>query len=186
MTEAHKTTSYWGWLGEGRCVLRKKRKGYRLDHVNATYACVMCVGSGRRQPAPRQPPRPVSHSLRPTQKQEGNVRSWRRSYQISRGTEETIDAPLDQSHSQISGLGPMVRLYLYCQARIAPNGAHPEQLDRRVRSELGDLIVPSTQHNLPVVPNSFLELKGPGNSVAVAKRQALYAVAFGARVFNAA
>jgi hypothetical protein len=60
-------------------------------------------------------------------------------------------------------------------------GALPEELSRKVRDELCGRIIPSTQHNLPMVPNFFVETKGPDGSIAVAKRQACYNGAFGAR-----
>ncbi|CAJ2508606.1 Uu.00g136320.m01.CDS01 [Anthostomella pinea] len=60
-------------------------------------------------------------------------------------------------------------------------GARPEQLDRQVRAELHGSITPSTQHDLPIVPNFFLGAKGPEGSPAVAKRQASYDGALGAR-----
>ncbi|KAL8886647.1 MAG: hypothetical protein Q9215_005687 [Flavoplaca cf. flavocitrina] len=60
-------------------------------------------------------------------------------------------------------------------------GARPEQLDRRVRNELSGHIIPSTQEDLPVAPNFFLAAKGPDGSAAVAKRQACYGGALGAR-----
>lgn len=60
-------------------------------------------------------------------------------------------------------------------------GARPEQLSRRIRTELNGHVVPSTQHDLPVVPNFFLAAKGPDGSSAVATRQACYDGALGAR-----
>jgi hypothetical protein len=60
-------------------------------------------------------------------------------------------------------------------------GARPEQLSRKVRDELGGQIIPSTQHDLPMVPNFFLAAKGPDGSLAVAGRQACYDGALGAR-----
>ena len=60
-------------------------------------------------------------------------------------------------------------------------GARPEQLDRRVREELSGHIIPSTQDHLPIAPNFFLAAKGPDGSAAVAKRQACYDGALGAR-----
>lgn len=60
-------------------------------------------------------------------------------------------------------------------------GARPEQLDRGVRNELGSLIIPSTQHDLPIAPNFFLAAKGPDGILAVAGRQACYDGALGAR-----
>ncbi|OJD20284.1 hypothetical protein ACJ73_08383 [Blastomyces percursus] len=60
-------------------------------------------------------------------------------------------------------------------------GARPEQLTRQIRDELRHHIVPSTQDDLPVAPNFFLEVKGPDGSLAVAMRQACYNGALGAR-----
>jgi hypothetical protein len=61
------------------------------------------------------------------------------------------------------------------------HGARPEQLDRRIRNELSGQVIPSTQHDLPIVPNFLLAAKGPDGSAAVAKRQASYDGALGAR-----
>ncbi|KAI1942731.1 hypothetical protein LOZ66_001137 [Ophidiomyces ophidiicola] len=60
-------------------------------------------------------------------------------------------------------------------------GARPEQLNRQIRKELSNQIIPSTQDDLPMVPNFFLEAKGPDGSLAVAMRQACYDGAIGAR-----
>lgn len=60
-------------------------------------------------------------------------------------------------------------------------GARPEQLDRRIRDELCDQIIPSTQDSLPILPNFFLEVKGPDGSPVVVTRQACYDGALGAR-----
>lgn len=61
------------------------------------------------------------------------------------------------------------------------HGARPEQMDRKLREELSGLIVPSTQGDLPVAPNFFVEVKGPDGSAAVAKRQITYDTALGER-----
>jgi hypothetical protein len=63
-------------------------------------------------------------------------------------------------------------------------GARPEQLSRKVRDELSGQIIPSTQHDLPMAPNFFLAAKGPDGSAAVAKRQACYDGALGARAMH--
>ncbi|KAH8706062.1 hypothetical protein BGW36DRAFT_354439 [Talaromyces proteolyticus] len=60
-------------------------------------------------------------------------------------------------------------------------GARPEQLNRQIRNELDGQIVPSTQHDLPIAPNFFLAAKGPDGSASVARRQASYDGALGAR-----
>ncbi|EED24649.1 hypothetical protein TSTA_080040 [Talaromyces stipitatus ATCC 10500] len=61
------------------------------------------------------------------------------------------------------------------------HGARPEQLDKQIQIELSHQIVPSTQHDLPIAPNFFLAVKGPDGSASVAKRQACYDDALGAR-----
>lgn len=60
-------------------------------------------------------------------------------------------------------------------------GARPEELEREVRIELGKYIIPTTQDDLPILPNFFLEAKGPDGSLAVLMRQACYNGAVGAR-----
>lgn len=63
-------------------------------------------------------------------------------------------------------------------------GARPEQLKRTVRSELNKTIMPSTQQDLPIVPNFSLAVKGPDGSLSVATRQACYDGALGARAIH--
>ena len=65
------------------------------------------------------------------------------------------------------------------------HGARAEQLERQIRNELGNLIIPSTQHDLPILPNHFTAAKGPDGSAAVAARQASYDAFFGARGYQA-
>ncbi|EER41077.1 conserved hypothetical protein [Histoplasma capsulatum H143] len=60
-------------------------------------------------------------------------------------------------------------------------GASPTQLNPKIRKELSSYVVPSTQGDLPILPNFFLEVKGPDGSPAVANRQACYYGALGAR-----
>jgi len=87
----------------------------------------------------------------------------------------------------VSGGIPFTNLYHLTDGTLVPGnpdiyyGARPEQLDRQVRDELSKHIIPSTQEDLPVAPNFFLEVKGPDGSAAVARRQASYHVALGAR-----
>ncbi|KAI9675677.1 MAG: hypothetical protein M1817_001044 [Caeruleum heppii] len=60
-------------------------------------------------------------------------------------------------------------------------GARPEQLNRQIRRDLNARITPSTQHDLPIAPNFFLATKGPNGTAAVARNQATYDGALGAR-----
>ncbi|KAK2732731.1 hypothetical protein FQN57_002485 [Myotisia sp. PD_48] len=64
-------------------------------------------------------------------------------------------------------------------------GARPEQLERPIRDAHGDKIIPSTQDNLPMLPNFFLEAKGPDGFLPVVMRQVLYDGALGARGMHA-
>lgn len=48
-------------------------------------------------------------------------------------------------------------------------GARPEQLNQQVCTELNGQIIPSTQKDLPIVPNFFLTVKGPDGTEAVAR-----------------
>ncbi|OAX78537.1 hypothetical protein ACJ72_07154 [Emergomyces africanus] len=64
-------------------------------------------------------------------------------------------------------------------------GTRPEQLKRPIRQALSDQIIPSTQHDLPMAPNFFLEAKGPDGSLAVVTRQACYDGALSARGIHA-
>ena len=60
-------------------------------------------------------------------------------------------------------------------------GARPEQLDKRVRTDLSGQIVPCNEDSLPLAPNFFLAVKGPHGTPVVAERQALYDGTLGAR-----
>ncbi|PGH23924.1 hypothetical protein AJ80_01986 [Polytolypa hystricis UAMH7299] len=61
------------------------------------------------------------------------------------------------------------------------DGARAGQLEHQVRSDLSGYIIPSTQHDAPILPNFFVEGKGPNGSSAVSARQALYDGTLGAR-----
>ncbi|GJN81680.1 hypothetical protein PLIIFM63780_005215 [Purpureocillium lilacinum] len=54
----------------------------------------------------------------------------------------------------------------------------------RSAGDLAKHIVPSTQEGRPVVPNFFLEVKGPGGTLNAARRQACYDGALGARAIR--
>ncbi|KAF7503146.1 hypothetical protein GJ744_004288 [Endocarpon pusillum] len=83
-----------------------------------------------------------------------------------------------------TNLAPLINDALTAAKPDLYYGARPEQLNRRVRDELSSYIIPSTQDDLPIVPNFFLEAKGPNGAAAVARRQACYDGALGARGMN--
>ena len=61
------------------------------------------------------------------------------------------------------------------------DGSRPAQLDRRVRSDLKQYIIPCSQTHRPLLPNHFTELKGPEGSNAEMKRQIIQDLGNGAR-----
>lgn len=61
-------------------------------------------------------------------------------------------------------------------------GALPDDLHPSIRSELDRLIVP--RRDMPILPNFFLEVKGPGGCPSVANRQARHDGAIGARAMH--
>jgi hypothetical protein len=99
--------------------------------------------------------------------------------------------PIIEGNSQdarcVSGGIPFTNLDPLTDGTLVPGnpdiyyGARPEQLNRRVRDDLSGGSIPSTQDDLPILPNFFLAVKGPDGSAAVAKRQASYDGALGAR-----
>lgn len=64
------------------------------------------------------------------------------------------------------------------------DGAYPQEIDRRVRHDLGKQIVPCNNTSLPAAPNFFLEGKSEGGRADVAKRQATHDGAIGARAMH--
>ncbi|KAF9775858.1 hypothetical protein IL306_006018 [Fusarium sp. DS 682] len=63
-------------------------------------------------------------------------------------------------------------------------GAYPEELDVSIRNELAHHIIPSAATDRPIVPNFFIEVKGPAGDLAVAKRQACHEGAIGSRAMH--
>ena len=61
------------------------------------------------------------------------------------------------------------------------DGASPIQIDLRIRKELGAYVIPASQGQAPALPTFFTEAKGPDGSAAIAKRQACFDGALGAR-----
>ncbi|KAK4186402.1 hypothetical protein QBC35DRAFT_270291 [Podospora australis] len=64
------------------------------------------------------------------------------------------------------------------------DGAPPGDVDRSVREDLSQMIVPTKHADVPVAPNFFLEAKAPRGGADVARRQACYDGAYGARAMH--
>ncbi|KAH8587339.1 hypothetical protein B0O99DRAFT_678204 [Bisporella sp. PMI_857] len=64
------------------------------------------------------------------------------------------------------------------------DGARVEEIDKQVQEDLGSFIIPTRHRTAPVAPNFFLEAKAPKGAADVAKRQACYNGALGARAMH--
>lgn len=64
-------------------------------------------------------------------------------------------------------------------------GARPEQLDRQIRKELSNQIIPSKWDSRPLAPNFFLEARGCKETPVAGERQVCYNGALGARAMHA-
>ncbi|KAF2454500.1 hypothetical protein BDY21DRAFT_353104 [Lineolata rhizophorae] len=106
--------------------------------------------------------------------------------QVSESVIPIIEGEIGDAKCRSGGI-PFTNLDPLTDSTLKPGnpdiyyGARPEQLSRKVRDERGGYIIPSTQKELPIAPNCFLAVKGPDGSLAVARRQACYDGALGAR-----
>ena len=72
--------------------------------------------------------------------------------------------------------------------KAAPNffdGIRSGDVDKVVRDDLSQMIIPTKHADVPVAPNFFLEAKAPSGGADVALRQALHDGAIGARAMHA-
>ncbi|MCJ1449624.1 MAG: hypothetical protein MMC23_010146, partial [Stictis urceolatum] len=134
-------------------------------------------------------PRP---SLSPSQFSDGHFKQFKKANAYASKEKQISETVIPIIEGTVSGRSrsggvPFNNLDPLTDGTLKPGnpdifyGARPEQLDRRVRKDLGGQIIPSTQHDLPIAPNFFLAVKGPDGSLAVAERQACYDGALGAR-----
>ncbi|PTB45276.1 hypothetical protein M441DRAFT_158915 [Trichoderma asperellum CBS 433.97] len=65
------------------------------------------------------------------------------------------------------------------------DGAHPETVNRKVRKDLDDIIIPSKRAGFPIAPNFFLEVKSDEGKLKVAQDQSIVNGAYGARAMHA-
>ncbi len=64
------------------------------------------------------------------------------------------------------------------------DGARSRDVEKKVREDIGDYIIPTGHAKAPVAPNFFLEVKGPSGAADVMRRQACYDGALGARAMH--
>lgn len=65
------------------------------------------------------------------------------------------------------------------------DGARQGDIDKAVRDDLSQMIIPTKHADVPITPNFFLEAKAPRGGADVALRQALHDGAIGARAMHA-
>ncbi|KAL4808741.1 hypothetical protein BDV18DRAFT_89618 [Aspergillus unguis] len=86
--------------------------------------------------------------------------------------------------TRLTNLGPLTDGTISQAQPDITYGSCPEHLDREIRNQLYEQIVPSADDSLPVAPNFFVEVKGPCGVPRVADRQACYHGALGARAMD--
>ena len=64
------------------------------------------------------------------------------------------------------------------------DGAHPESIHKTIRIALNQMIIPTKHAATPILPTFFLEAKAPRGDAHVARRQACYNGAYGARAMH--
>lgn len=92
-----------------------------------------------------------------------------------------------EHHSANDVLFNRIRPFDKSLTRAKPDlydGVPPEKIDRRVRTELNDLIVPARRTDRPAAPNFFVEAKSINGRPEVAKLQACHDGAIGARAMH--
>ncbi|KAK6445876.1 hypothetical protein FP744_10002125 [Trichoderma asperellum] len=65
------------------------------------------------------------------------------------------------------------------------DGAHPETVNRKVKKDLDDIIIPSKIAGFPIAANFFLEVKSDEGKLKVAQGQSIVNGAYGARAMHA-
>lgn len=65
------------------------------------------------------------------------------------------------------------------------DGAHPNTVDKQVRTDLNNIIVPSNTSGCPIAPNFFLEAKSRWGNIKVAQGQAVLDGSYGAYIMHA-
>jgi hypothetical protein len=98
--------------------------------------------------------------------------------------ETTIPSGEEVLFTNLEPLGPLDDVSLIPGKPDFYDGATRERLDKRIKEELGPYIIPSRSVDAPCLPNFFAEGKGPTGFTQVAKRQACYDGALGARAMH--
>ena len=135
-------------------------------------------------------------SLSPSRFPESAFQEFRRANSRALGETQTLANAFtiiegDGRHKYYSGGSnhPFNRLEPLAEQLPRPqpdtyDGARPEQVDRRVRKDLGRHIVPCNDSSRPAAPNFFIEGKSASARPDVAKLQACHDGAVGARVMH--
>lgn len=98
-----------------------------------------------------------------------------------------IEGPIKDSKC-VTGGTPFTNLdHLIDNSMFTPDspdrcyGARHEQINRQIRIDLSNQIIPSIEDDVPITPNFFLAVKNTDESLIVAEQQACYYGSLGAR-----
>ncbi|KAL3462633.1 hypothetical protein BJX64DRAFT_276975 [Aspergillus heterothallicus] len=86
---------------------------------------------------------------------------------------------------RLNNLAPLTDVTLACAKPDLYHGTSPNQLNRSIREDLSNMIIPTHQTSFLITPNFFVEAKGHDGSSAVVQLQACYDAALGARAMHA-
>ncbi|KAI9680698.1 MAG: hypothetical protein M1817_004138 [Caeruleum heppii] len=112
-------------------------------------------------------------------KEESDVR--RNVIPVLAGQNVTIASAKNRS---FKGLPPLTKANIADAKPDFYDGSGPWDLNQRVLDEIGDKIIPCPEKNLPLLPNFFLEAKGPMAPFPIGFRQALQDNGLGARAMD--
>ena len=96
---------------------------------------------------------------------------FRTAYTLSAGLPLTNDAAL-------------IKVPLVSSSLDLYHGARPEQLDKALQSTLNRILIPSSRTDVPILSNFFVAAKAANGDGSVARNQACYDSAFGARAMQ--
>ncbi|KAF4449549.1 glyoxylate reductase [Fusarium austroafricanum] len=96
----------------------------------------------------------------------------------------SVAGDLDARNILFGNLEPLTDGSLVSAKPDIYHGSSPGSLSLTIRNEIGHHIVPSTKDDRPIVPNFFVEVKGPRGNELVVERQACYDGSIGARAMH--
>lgn len=79
----------------------------------------------------------------------------------------------------------LLKILRSTQRRIFFDGVHCDAVNKKVREDLNDIIIPSKEADVPIAPNFFLEARSCDEPLVVAEWQSILNGAHGAHIMHA-